>query len=66
MSKSVLLWRNCKLQKCLSCLSKSVYYDVIVSYKTLSKSVYYDVIVSYKSLSKSVYYDVIVSYKTFV
>ena len=34
--------------------------------KRLSKSVYYDVIVSYKTLSKSVYYVVIVSYKTFV
>ena len=59
MSKSVLLWRSCKLQNV--CLS--VYYDVIVSSKTLSKSVYYVVIVGYKLLSKSVYYDVNVSYK---
>ena len=47
-------------------MSKSVYYDVIVSYKSLSKSVYYDVIVSYKSvdyvcLQNCLYYDVNVS-----
>ena len=46
MSKSVLLWCNCKLE---TPLSKPVYYDVNVSYKSLSKSVYYVVIVGYKT-----------------